>query len=593
MGDYIGRVCMAMSAGQQINQTLVLQPNTTAWMYFTRKERNPKIDTIRHNFKNFVYRLEQQHLEYDLGSENVLKELGSVQGKTLRVGKRDYNLVVIPTEMENIDQSTLDLLQKYLENGGKVLSFKKNAMLVNATESPKVTELAAKYPEQWTVSGNLTDPAALNLLKNDAFTINDQTKNGMFYHQRRMLDDGQILFVVNSHPVQKASAEITVEGKYVSKLDLVSGKVYNFPAKAENGKVSFQLDLEAAGSALFTVSNKRSDEVQETIVSGLETVIQSTGEVAVKRESDNIMMVNYLDLKTAKSDKKDIYFMKALIGLFNENGVEMGNPWQHKIQYKKNYLALDSLFKADSWFEASYHFNINSNLSAESMKSIRAVVERPDLWQVSINGNDISKTEGSYWIEKSFPQFAVGQFLKPGKNTLTLKAPRMHVLAELTPVYFLGNFLVQPAKQGFEIAEGNITSLGSWREAGLPFYSQKVGYTQTYKVVKTSGESFKVKLNKWNGSVAEVMVNNQPAGLIAWQPNELDVTPLLKDGTNEITVKVTGSLKNTFGFFYQKNDGWIFGPGSWNNAPEKVPAASEYFLMDYGLMEPFELVQVK
>jgi hypothetical protein len=65
---------------------------------------------------------------------------------------------------------------------------------------------------------------------------------------------------------------------------------------------------------------------------------------------------------------------------------------------------------------------------------------------------------------------------------------------------------------------------------------------------------------------------------------------MLKEGENEITVKVTGSLKNTFGFFYQNNDNWIFGPHSWNFAPEKQPAASEYFLMDYGLMGPFELI---
>ena len=176
--------------------------------------------------------------------------------------------------------------------------------------------------------------------------------------------------------------------------------------------------------------------------------------------------------------------MNALIGLFNENGVAMGNPWQHKIQYKKTYLALDTLFKADSWFEASYHFNINPNLSAEAMKSIRAVVERPELWTVSINGKEVSKTEGSYWIDKSFPQFAVGQFLKTGKNMLTLKAPRMNVLAEVMPVYFIGDFLVKPAKQGFEIADGKISTLGSWREAGLPFYSQKVAYSQTYNVTK-------------------------------------------------------------------------------------------------------------
>ena len=96
-----------------------------------------------------------------------------------------------------------------------------------------------------------------------------------------------------------------------------------------------------------------------------EKLVESDGQVSVKRESDNILMINYLDLKTAKSDKKEIYFMDALIGLFRENGVEMGNPWQHKIQYKKNYLDMDSLFENDSGFEASYHFQINENLSSE------------------------------------------------------------------------------------------------------------------------------------------------------------------------------------------------------------------------------------
>ena len=593
MGDYIGRISMAMSSGEQINKTLVLQSNTTAWMYFSRKDKNPVINDIGKGFKNFVYRMEQQHLEYDLGSENVLKVLGSVDDEILRVGKRDYSLVVIPAEMENIDQSTFDLLQKYLDKGGKVLSFRKDIPMLDGEPSGAVNELITKSGEQWIVAENLTDAAALSLLQHDEFAMNDQTNNGMLYHQRRILDDGQVLFVVNSHPTKKASAEITMEGEHVTKLDLVSGKIYGYPSKEENGKVSFQVDLEAAGSALFTVGDQKAKEPEYAAVSGTETTVEPAGAISVKRESDNIMMVNYLDLKTAKSGKKDVYFMNALIGLFNENGIAMGNPWQHKIQYKKNWLALDSLFKGNSGFEASYHFNINPNLNSEAMKSIRAVVERPELWTVSINGSEVSKTEGSYWIDKSFPEFAVGQFLKPGKNTLTLKAPRMHVLAEVMPVYFIGDFLVKPAKQGFEITDGNISTLGSWREAGLPFYSQKVAYSETFSVTKASGVNYKVKLNKWNGSLAEVWVNGESAGLIAWQPNQLDVTSLLKDGDNEITVKVVGSLKNTFGFFYKENKDWIFGPHSWNDAPVKIPAASEYFLMDYGLMEPFSLVEVK
>jgi hypothetical protein len=113
-------------------------------MYFARRDKNPAINTIRSGFKNFVYQLEQLHIEYDLGSENVLKTLGSVTGNILKVGKRDYSLVVIPAEMENIDQATFELLQQYLENGGKVLSFNPSITLLDGAESNKVAELASK-----------------------------------------------------------------------------------------------------------------------------------------------------------------------------------------------------------------------------------------------------------------------------------------------------------------------------------------------------------------------------------------------------------------------------------------------------------------
>ena len=101
-----------------------------------------------------------------------------------------------------------------------------------------------------------------------------------------------------------------------------------------------------------------------------------------------------------------------------------------------------------------------------------------------------------------------------------------------------------------------------------------------------------MRLNRWNGTVAEVLVNGERAGLIAFPPNELDVTGMLKEGINDITVKVTGSLKNTFGFFYRENGySWIYGPWEWDYAPARIPSGDKYFLLDYGLMEPFALVR--
>jgi hypothetical protein len=152
------------------------------------------------------------------------------------------------------------------------------SLYLDGTESTKVAELAAKYPENWFFTENLKNEISLKMLGRDEFTMNDQTQNGMLYHQRRILDDGQLLFFVNSHTTKKAAAEITVEGKHVSMLDPVSGKIYSVPAKTENGKVTFKVELSPVGSALFTVTNKKADEPEYKPVTGTETVVESTGD---------------------------------------------------------------------------------------------------------------------------------------------------------------------------------------------------------------------------------------------------------------------------------------------------------------------------
>ncbi len=50
------------------------------------------------------------------------------------------------------------------------------------------------------------------------------------------------------------------------------------------------------------------------------------------------------------------------------------------------------------------------------MKSMQAVVERPGLWQVFIKGTEVPVLKNSFWIEKQFPRYPVGEHVKPGVN---------------------------------------------------------------------------------------------------------------------------------------------------------------------------------
>ncbi len=590
MGDYLARISMATAAGEQVNNTLVLQPNTSAWMYFSRTNKNPNINSIRHDFKYFVNQMEQKHFEYDLGSEKVLRDLGSVTGGKLKVGKCSYQLVVIPKEMENIDQNTFDLLKKFISKGGKVLSFRKEIERLDGKLDKQVSELQNNYPEQWILANSIDDEVVAASFKADGFAITDISENKELFHQRRMVDDGQLLFVVNSSETSKASAKIQAEGKSVVKIDLLTGEQNLVSAEANGQGIQFEIELQPVGSAMYYLSDKEENFPALKIQDKQPEKLAASGEMEMKALSDNILTVDYLDLKTSKKEQKNIHFMKALIGLFNENGVEFGNPWQHKIQYKKNYLEMDTLFKDGSGFEAAYHVQIAGKMNSEEMKKLKAVVERPNLWTIKVNGNVVTPEKGQYWIDKDFPVFEIGNYLHTGANTISLTAARMSVLAEVMPVYILGNFSLNPLKAGFEIDNSKPLQTGSWINSGMPFYSQKVAYTQKFNIENNQSE-FSVQLNEWKGTICEVLVNGEKAGVIAWPPYQLDISKLVKSGENTVTVNVIGSLKNTFGYFYRPNTKALHGPGEWNYAAEQQPALSGMYLMDYGLYGPFDLLK--
>ena len=95
--------------------------------------------------------------------------------------------------------------------------------------------------------------------------------------------------------------------------------------------------------------------------------------------------------------------------------------------------------------------------------------------------------------------------------------------------------------------------------------------------------------NKWNGTIAEVYVNGQKAGTIAFAPWQLDVTSYLKEGSNTIDVHVIGSLKNLLGPHYRNPAPGLASPWHWKNVEKPIPG-NEYQMVDYGLMEDFELI---
>jgi hypothetical protein len=221
---------------------------------------------------------------------------------------------------------------------------------------------------------------------------------------------------------------------------------------------------------------------------------------------------------------------------------------------------------------------------------MRAVVERPGLWKVAVNGAPIEPRPGEWWLDRAFAVFDIGPRVVEGRNSLTLTARPMSIHAELEPVYILGEFGLTSQEAGWRIVALSMLKPGAWKDQALPMYSQAVSYSGVYQLRRGPGR-LKVRLGAWHGTVAEVAVNGKPAGVIGWQPYELDITSLAATGSNRIDVTVYGSLKNLLGPHHGKITKGLVSPGSFRSAPATPPAGASYDLEAYGLMENFQVIR--
>ena len=119
----------------------------------------------------------------------------------------------------------------------------------------------------------------------------------------------------------------------------------------------------------------------------------------------------------------------------------------------------------------------------------------------------------------------------------------------------LGDFALKPSSAGFVIAPPETLTLGPWNEQGQPMYAAGMAYRQKFDISQPQGR-YRVRLPKWYGSVAKVLVNGKLSGYITHQPWQCDVTKEIVPGINTIEVVVIGTLKNTAAAAPRRSGTW-------------------------------------
>lgn len=579
VNDYFGRLSMLLSNGIQKNKILVIEPTTTIWCHYSVNNCSSIIWDIGVAFQRFVTKLEMAQVEYDLGSEAIIRGNGSVMNGTLKVGEASYTTVVLPPMMESVDVSTFWLLKDFVAQGGQLIAFsqpkevggKASSELSSLLDEPSVIHLTELEPD-----------VVRRYLSDKDFGISYH--NGDLYHQRREYKGGELVFMVNSSLDQPTRGIIRMKGTALLKLDALEGKVYGYPSHVSDRGLEASFEIEPCGSLILYVSHKPLEKEYPTEVKFERgTKLEASFPVKVTRLQDDVLPIDFCNLSLKGKDYRNIYFYKAADLAYKAYGFRSGNPWNHSIQYKRNVMDKDTV--RSGGFVTTYHFNV---VGAADFENIQLVIENSGLFTVKMNGMEIKSIPGTWWLDRHFGVYDIQKSVRSGMNDVEVSINSMSVYAEIEQIYVVGDFSVIPGSDRWSISQVVPTfGLGSWKDQKLPFYSWGMSYSKSYRVDKGNVHYF-IQLNKWNGTATEVFVNGEKAGVIFKEPNNLNITPYLKSGENMIDVHVIGSLYNLYGPHYNNPSKGLASPWNWRNV-EKPIDPSAYNFIDYGLMEDFDV----
>ena len=123
--EAMSRIGMILAEGKITADTLVLHPQSSAWVLYDGRGFNDdsvaKIQDYSKRFISLLRQIENKHIEYHLGDETLIRRHGRVENGKLIIGEMSYSTVVIPENLGFLP-FTNEIIEEFKAQGGKILT---------------------------------------------------------------------------------------------------------------------------------------------------------------------------------------------------------------------------------------------------------------------------------------------------------------------------------------------------------------------------------------------------------------------------------------------------------------------------------------
>lgn len=574
--NHFARLATALTRGKPHVKIGVIHPIESYWLHWGPSENTSAIrNQMDKNFSDIIEWLLFDTMDFDFISESCLPSLCGEIGTELAVGEMSYHAIVVPN-CETLRKTTLDILQKFIEKGGKVIFAGSCPKYVDAVKSD-----AAKDVYNSAITVPFEKLPILNALAEERM-LEIKLENGepaehIIYNMRK---DGKDywLFLANARPEHSYDSfsgykhtgrvRLKIRGEFTPVLyDTLTGETREIAFTVQNGYTLVPYRFYESDSLLLRLipcvkRNAQPAEKTEKIIAR----IDFKNKISYRREEENVCL---LDLAEWAFDDGEMQPTEEILRIDGHIRKQTGwpladgldvQPWLIEKEKITHFVTLRFTFDCTDEIK-------NSFFCAEELTALKA------------NGEDVALTECGYFVDKSIKRFALPT-LRIGKNEIIARVP-ISKRVSLEACYLIGDFDVALAECCKTLsAPTNTIAFGDITSQGLPFYGGNLTYEAEIEVSENS--TLCINNAKYIGSLVKVLLDGEDKGFNVFEPYELRIENVPK-GKHTIGFQLFGNRMNTFGGLHNVSKDIWYGPTYWYSEGDSW--AYEYNVRKTGILK--------
>ena len=524
--SYFDNLGCVLSLGKDVTDVLVLHPIHSAYLHYRREEDYESIKNIEDTFKAQLKELWSRHILFHLGDEIIIKNIGRVENDAFCVGECSYHTVIIP-DMETIDKTTLDLLNNYQVNGGKILCLGKTPDFINGKKSKVLLK---------------SNTTMEKVCKSNTVKIEYHGKNSDML-KWAMRDNGEtsVIFIANLTDSNMDKIHVICDGELVK----ISSDYDKYIELSNQEFFSLK-----AHESLVLICDNQKEKIEKSDYLHKEESFKKL-DISIKEYPENILVLDN--------------------ALYSFDGIDFEEimPTIH-IRQK----LLESRYKGRVWLKYCFE--------AENIPSKLLFVSEPQNNMVVSINNILVEPIDMWRIDRSFKTYDISANIKIGMNEVVVSFDYyqnddiysiyfgngteslrncMSFDTEIDPAYLFGDFSVDTNSGkwkkidndiltysgNFRITNNGVVNSENITESGYPFFAGKIKMSGSFD---SNSTDLTIKANG-RFAIIEVYVNNSFAGIMMFN-NTLDISKYANIGQNTIDLIVYTSARNMIGPFHYK-----------------------------------------